>query len=291
MNGIRAAVLLTFAAALGWALLDLLRRFLAGRVAALALVAWVTIGAVPPLLVWVLVSPGSPADRGYVVPALASISLNVVANFAYFRSLQLSALSTTLPMLAFTPTFAALLGALFLGERIGARGIFGLVLVVAGALLLTLGSGRGLARLVSGIRRERGARWMIGVAFLWAVTLMLDKKALGHAPAQLHALVLNCGVAAGALTILALRRDLSALKTMRGSWGLLLATVLVSAAALGAQFVALGGVELGFLETIKRGIGGILAVLFGRAFFSEPVTPAKLAAVSLMTVGVGLMVL
>lgn len=291
MGGIRAAILLTFGAALGWALLDLLRRLLAARVAALALVAWVTIGAVPPLLLWVLLSPGRPADGGYLIPAFASIAINVLANFAYFRSLQVSALSTSLPMLAFTPTFAALLGALFLGERIGVRGIVGLLLVVAGALLLTLGPGRGLTGIVDGIRQERGARWMVAVAFLWAVTLLLDKTALAHAPAQLHALVLNAGVAVGALAVLVLRRELSTLRAIRGSWGLLLGTVLVSATALAAQLLALGGVELGFLETVKRGVGGALAVFFGRAFFAEPVTPGKLGAVSLMTLGVALVVL
>lgn len=291
MEGTRTAILLTCASALGWSLLDLLRRFLAGRVAALALVAWVTLGAVPPLLLWALLSPGRPADAGYLAPAFASVALNVLANYAYFRSLQLSEISTTLPMLAFTPTFAALLGALILGERIGLRGIGGLLLVVVGALALTLGAGRGGAGLVAGIRAERGARWMIGVAFLWAVTLLLDKNALGHSSPQLHALVLNAGVAAGALTILAMRRELGALAAMRGSWGLLVGTVLVSAAAISTQLFALEGVELGFLETVKRGLGGVMAVAFGRALFAEPVTPSKLAAVALMTTGVGLLVL
>lgn len=286
-----AAVLFTVASAFGWALLDLLRRLLAGKLDAMALVAWMTIGALPPLFVWYWVSGGGLPGSGYFLPALGSVGLNVAANFAYFRALQLSPISTTLPMLSFTPAFAALLGAFFLGERLGLRGFLGLVTVVAGALLLTLRPGRGLRGLIDGIVGERGARWMIGVAFLWSATLLLDKQAVAHASAQLHALALNAGVAAGALLAMSVRGGVRRLAHIRGHVPVLVACVLVGAAALGSQLLALATIPLGFLETVKRGIGGALAVVWGRAFYAEPVTPGKLVAVSLMTLGVGLLVL
>lgn len=291
MPSLSAAIALTFAAALGWSLLDLLRRLLASRLSALALVAWVTLGAIPPLLAWALLTGGQRADAGYALPASGSVVINLVANFAYFRSLQLSPLSKTLPMLSFTPAFAALLGALFLGERLGPREVAGLGLVILGALALTLREGRGIAGVLEGLHAERGARWMIGVALLWSATLLLDKQALGHATPQLHALVLNVGVAAGALTALTLRDELLTLRAIRGHAVLLACAVLVGAAALGAQLVALGSIPLGYLETVKRGLGGALAVAWGRAFFAEPITAWKLVAVGLMSVGVGLLVL
>ena len=163
--------------------------------------------------------------------------------------------------------------------------------MVLGAFLLTLRRGRGFAGFFEGLAAERGARWMIGVAFLWSATLLLDKEALAHASPQLHALVLNAGVAAGAVVALAGRGELGQMGRIRGHFALLAGAVLVSAAALGAQLVALGRVPIGYLETVKRGLGGALAVAWGRLFFAEPVTAAKLAAVALMTVGVGLLVL
>ncbi len=51
--------------------------------------------------------------------------------------------------------------------------------------------------------------------------------------------------------------------------------VATGALALGSQLVALGGVPVGFLETVKRGVGGVLAVVWGRTLFAEPVTAAK----------------
>lgn len=285
------AVALTFGSALGWAVLDLLRRGLVGRVGAMALVAWMTIGALPPLVAWAAWSAARPVEGGYFAPALLSVALNLVANFLYFRALELSPLSLTLPMLSFTPAFAALLGALFLAERMGIRGVLGLVAVVAGAFLLTFRSGRGFHGLLEGIAHERGARWMIAVAFLWSATLLLDKRAVGFAAPQLHALVLNGGVAIGALATLAGRGELRALAAIRGHLLLWVGAVVVSAAALGSQLVALESIPLGVLETVKRGVGGALAVVWGRLFYREPVTARKLLAVALMTAGVAFLVL
>ena len=56
MSELSAAVLLAVAAAIGWSLFDLERRYLSARVEAMALVAWVTLGALPPLAIWALAS-------------------------------------------------------------------------------------------------------------------------------------------------------------------------------------------------------------------------------------------
>ncbi len=291
MPGISAAVALALIAAVCWSLFDLERRFLAARIQAMALVAWVTLGALPPLALWAWWSGDQQAQSGYWLLATSSVLLNLLANFAYFRSLQLSPISQTLPMLSFTPAFAAVLAALFLGERLGLRPVCGLLLVVAGALLLTLRTGGGLRGFFVGLLEDRGCRLMVGVAFLWSATLLLDKQALARATPQLHALFLNGGVAVGALGALAVKRDLGKLSAARGSGWLLLLAIATGAIALGCQFVALGTVPVGFLETVKRGVGGVLAVVWGRALLAEPATLAKVVAVALMTVGVGLVVL
>src|SRR5688572_6533351 len=109
MPELSGAVVLALAAAVGWSLFDLERRFLSARLDALPLVAWVTLGALAPLALWVLASADQQLTAGYWMPATASVALNLLANFAYFRSLQLAPLSQTLPMLSFTPAFAAVL--------------------------------------------------------------------------------------------------------------------------------------------------------------------------------------
>jgi multidrug transporter EmrE-like cation transporter len=95
-------------------------------------------------------------------------------------------------------------------------------------------------------------------------------------------------VAVGVLLVLAARRklgDLSQVRRVPGIYGLAL---VVSALALGLQFLALPHVYVGTIETLKRGIGNFMALLSGWVFFREPVTPRKLVAVAVMAVGVGL---
>ena len=291
MPEISTAVLLALVASFAWSLFDLERRFLSMRIEAMALVAGVTLGAVPPLAIWAWFSGPQQAQAAYWLPATGSVLLNLWANFAYFRSLQLSPLSQTLPMLSFTPAFAAVLSAIFLGERLGLRPVCGLFLVVGGALLLTLRSGSGLRGFFVGLLEDRGCRLMVGVAFLWSAALLLDKQALALATPHLHALYLNGGVATGALIALAAQRDLGKLGALRGSGWLLLLAIATGAVAIASQLVALGSVGVGFLETVKRGVGGVLAVIWGRALLAEPVTLAKVVAVGLMSLGVGLVVL
>ena len=63
------------------------------------------------------------------------------------------------------------------------------------------------------------------------------------------------------------------------------------AAALGSQLFALSLTLAGVVETIKRGLGNLLAVLFGRLVFGEPMTAGKWIASLIMAFGVALILL
>ena len=288
------ALLLALVAALGWSTFDLLRRFLSEKMTAWALVVWVTVGALPVVAVWGVMG-GWRLEAGYLLPGASSAALNVVANVAYFRAFQISSLSVTLPMLSLTPVFSSLLGATFLRESLSTRGLVACALVVVGALLL---SGRRAASGAKGARGARGASafaldrgslLMALVALCWSGTLLLDKFALRHASPATHALVLNGGVALAGFAVLAGRRRLGELAAVRDHVGLLVVSVVFGVLALGTQLHAIQALPIGLVETLKRGVGAVLAVVWGRAFFDEPVTGAKVASVGLLTLGVGLL--
>lgn len=282
--GAASGVAFAVAAAVGWALFDLARRGLADRMGAWALVVWLTVGALPLVSASAIAAGDWSVARAYWAPALASVLLNVGANFGYFRAFQLSPISVTLPMLTFTPLFASLLGAAFLGEPLGPRESAGAALVVVGGLAVGLREG--------GLRFETGSAWMLAVAFLWSATLLLDKRALAFASPYVHAVVLNAGVAMGGLGALALAggawRELA---SARGHGFRLLIAVAIGAGALVVQLLALRLLPMGGIETLKRGVGGFSAVLLGRLLFAEPLTLRKVAGVALMTAGVALLLL
>ncbi len=289
MAAISPGLAFALAASLGWALFDLTRRYLSARFSAWATVIAVTLPSLPLVAIWAWKAGSWWAEPAYLAPGLGSVALNLAANWAYVRAYQLSPLSVTLPMLSLTPVFSSLLGAMVLGEPVGARAALGIASVVAGAAVLAAGLppyGQG-----RGMRIETGSLVMALVALLWSGSVMLDKLALRHAAAPLHAMVLNGGVAVGGLAALAVSRRLGELRGLSKSGGLVALSVTIGFGALAAQLLALASISLGTLETLKRGVGGVLAVTWGRTFFAEPVTAAKVVALALLTAGVALILL
>ena len=132
---------------------------------------------------------------------------------------------------------------------------------------------------------------MAGTALLWSLTIPLDKLAVSRSHPPLHALVLNLGVAAAALAILARRRELSRLRELSRAPWTFVAALAISALALGSQLAAIQTVWVSLVETLKRTIGNLSAVLVGRIAFGEAITSRKLAAVALMAGGVALILL
>jgi drug/metabolite transporter (DMT)-like permease len=285
-----AALLLAVAASLGWAGFDLLRKLLVREVPPVALVFLLTIGSAPLFAIWLAVEGAARPAPGYLAPAVGSVLLNVAANLLFLQGMRIAPLSVTIPLLSLTPVFATLLAVPLLGERPSAVDALGILLVVAGAVWLNLqprGENRGEA---PEDRRERvrGALLVALTAFLWSLTIPLDKLAVERSGAPLHGLVLTGGVAVCILAVLLVRGGLGDLAAVRKVPGALALALVVSSAALGLQLLALPMMLVGTIETLKRGIGNFMALVSGRMFFGEPVTPGKAVAVLLMAVGVAM---
>ena len=285
---------LVVGATLCFAVLNLLRKLLTGRLNAALLVAVLALGAVPLYGAWALVQPPEEVSPGYLWPGLASVACNLVANYGFLRSVRVAGLSAVIPLLSLTPVFTALLAIPLLGELPEPREWLGIAVVVCAALSLQLDR-RSDVR-APPWKLGAGAWWMILVAFLWATALPLDKLATEASSVPFHGLVLHLGVGLSG-AIVASRSLRGALGRRRaagagaggGTWVLLLSAVAVGAAAQGLQLLSLQHVWVGFIETVKQGFGASLALVLGRLFFAEPVTVRKVLAVVLIGVGVAVM--
>jgi len=283
-----SALGLTLGMSLAWSGLDWLRKALAREIAPLPLFFLLTAATLPAFAVWALWDGRVRAlPPGYLAPALASLALTVVSNVAYIEALRRAPLSATVPLLSLTPVFAALVAIPLLGELPTPRSAAGILLVVAGALVLRLPL-RGL-----GGEGERPAPasallLMLLVAFLWSLTISLDKLAIARSSPPFHGLCLNAAVTVALLAVLAARRRLGEAAAVARAPRLFAAAVALCTVALALQLLALQRVWVSWVETIKRGVGNLMAVALGRAAFGEPVTAAKLLAVALMAAGVGL---
>ncbi len=278
------ALLLVVACSLGWAGFDLLRKLLVGKVPPVALVFLLTIGSAPLFAAWMAVQGAAPPRPGYLLPALGSVVLNIVANLLYLEGVRVAPLSVTVPLLSLTPAFASLLAIPLLGERPSPVHALGILLVVAGAIALHW------RRAVDDGHHGtvKGALMIAFTALLWSLTIPLDKLAVERSSAPFHGVVVTGGVAVGVLLVLVFQGRLGDLGEVRGVPGLYVLALGVSTLALAFQFLAFPRVYVGTIETLKRSIGNFMALLSGWIFFREPVTSRKVVAVGVMAVGVGL---
>jgi drug/metabolite transporter (DMT)-like permease len=285
--------LLVLGSTLGWACLDFARKLLADRLSPRVALLWMTTLSCPLFLAWAALA--APPSRWitapeYFAPAIASVAINVVANLLYFRALQLAPFSQTLPMLSLTPVFATASAMVLLGETPTPRRWLGAVVVVVGAVILQAGPG-GLLAAARAIRHQRGAQMMAAVALLWSICTTLDKAAVRHSAPPFHGAFLNGGVALAVFLSLLGHGGLARAGRARHALWPLLGALVVGALALGLQLVAIREVPVGWLETVKRGVGGFAAVLLGAALLAEPINSRKVGAVAVMTLGVALLVL
>lgn len=275
------------AAALCWAALDVVRKALSDKATPISLAVVLLVGQLPFLGLWAAVDGVWVVRDIYWGPALASMGMNAVANVLFMRSLQLSPMSRTIPFLALSPVFSLTIAGPLLLEVPSPFQVAGVCFVVLGAFILNSDLSR---RWWRGVFDEPGAPHMIGVAVLWAGSLALDKVALPHAAPSSHALILSAGSAAILLSWVIVRGELADVRhALRAPKPLLAGLVGFAVAAIGLQMLALGWLWVAVVETLKRGLGVVGSVVFGRLFFLEPITKQKLAAVALMAIGAALL--
>lgn len=282
------AILTVACVAVAFSCLDVLRKLLAETVGPIPLLVLLTLGSLPIFLVWAASEGKWAVAPAYVLPGVTSIVLNIVANLAFLQAVRVSPLSLTIPYLSLTPVFTTLLAIPILGERPTGVQVLGIAMVVVGAFWLNVPSDgsvsiRSIAR---ALIEERGSLLMILTALCWSMAVPLDKLAVGASSPAVHALIMMGGITVVGMMILGARGEIVQLKVDR--WKLVAAAIVVTAIGGALNFVALTMVWVGFIETFKRALGSMLALVWGRLIFAEQIGAHKLVAVALMGLGVGL---
>jgi drug/metabolite transporter (DMT)-like permease len=231
----------------------------------LALARWVYALPFLALVLPFIDVPRPPAS--FYLLVLVMVPLEIVALLLYIRAIASSPLSLTVPFLSFTPVLLLALGALVLGERVSAGGVTGVLLVAAGAYCMHIGDlRRGLLAPIRAIARERGPRYVLAVAALYAVTSVLGKRAVLMTGPYFFAffyLAALTGILAPALA--AAKRPI---RPMFTEWRALLPIGVVLGAATIAQFASYTMAPIAYAIAVKR-TSMVLGVIAGRVFFGE----------------------
>jgi drug/metabolite transporter (DMT)-like permease len=246
------------------------------------------------LLPMLLVNPPGTVPAPFWGWVGLALPLEVLAMLLYMLAIRDSALALTLPYLAFTPVFAALIGFLLLGERVSLQGLAGIVLVVAGAYALNIDHAR-LAALrswlapIRAIGRERGSRLMLVVALIYSLTSVLGKGALQYMPAVSFGPLYFVLVGAATVAIFAWCQPRAVHVLWRPSWRHLVIAALMALMVV-THFLALEEVAVAYMISVKR-TSILFGIVLGALIFAETRLVQHLLAAALMVVGVALIAL
>lgn len=250
---------------------------------------WSIFGFSFPLLAVYALTRGMPAlDPSFWWALGVNVAIHLLAFRLYVSALHEGELGIAYPLLAVTPALVVPVEWLLLGDRPGARGVVGIGLVVAGVYLLQLrGEGRSALAPFRSLARDPGARRMLVVAGLWAVTGTVDRVAvLGSSP-SFYGAALSLALGLGFLPAALRERDggSSLAGALARRPGELAVQGLIFAAMFVAQMEALRLALAAYVLAIKRS-GTFLAVMLGGLHFEEAATGRRMIATLVLLGGV-----
>ncbi len=247
----------------------------------------------PVLTTWLVVSGDARLAPGYLLPGLAAAAVGLGASLLFIIAVRRSPLSLMIPLLALVPALTALLGGALLGEWPTARQTAGIFVVIAGLFTLFVPADGGFHPLAvwRNLIRQPGALPMAGVVVLWSISPPVDKLCMAHASVGVHGLLQLVGLWVAAGLWLVLRGGPKAFAPPPGAAIPLLGVGITAGLAYALQLAAYQATLVAVVELIKRTIGLLGALVFGRAYFQESITGPKAWGVAIIVAGLPLVLL
>ena len=278
---------LALATALFYGLQGVWTKWITRRVSGPA-ASWAIFAFAFPVLAVYLAFQGSPESiEPRFWPALATnVTINVLSFHLYVSAIQKGDLGLTYPLLALTPIFVLPIEWVLLGDLPAARGLAGILLVVAGIYALNFSEWRtGLLAPFTAIFRDPGARRMLAVALIWSISAVVDKVATISSSTAFYG-TLQTGLIGLAFVPLVMRRGEGFKAALsRKTWWLLAIQGLLFAAMFVVQMEAIRRTLAAYVIPIKRS-GAIVTVLLGAVLFGEPQLKERLTGAVVILAGV-----
>ncbi len=243
-----------------------------------------------PMLLLLLLRQGIPAIswKPFLLSTAASFLINVVAWNLYFRALQLSPVSHTMPFTAFTPAFLIPVAFILLGEMPDMAGFIGIFIIILGAYGIHLNSANFLEPLQS-IFRDRGTRFMLLVALLWSISATVEKVAVLNSSPAFYGFTIYFLLALAYLPYIVWKRHEN-LEVLTGNIRGFVLLGIITGALIFVQFSALRILLVSYVIAFKRA-GIVVSVLLAALFFHEKNPVKNLFFAGLMVLGVFLIMI
>ncbi len=257
-------------------------------------VAWAWWFFAAPFLIVAILLAGMPQiKKGFVEALIVSGTLNTLATILYIKAINISDLSITIPMINFTPVFLLATSPLIIGEFPKPLGIVGILLILTGTYTLNITKkGEGLIAPIKALTKDKGARIMLSVAFIWSITSNFDKMGVVSSSPLFWAASITTFLAVSLSLILILRSITHKEEKMKLSSTLsaknlpiLASTGVLLSLAVFSHMTAISMTVVAYVIAIKR-TSTALSTLWGYLFFKERNIRERLSGAVIMIIGV-----
>ena len=280
------SILICILSAFFWAAFDLTRKLSLQKINSVNLLLIFTLGQTLIFGGWVFYKDPFLNLKDYILPGLALIIISLFSALLFLKAIKRSDLSLTIPLLSLSPLFSSLFSFIFLNEKLSYLQYIGVFLIIFGTLTLyskniTFGE---ILKSFKVITINKSARLMIVVSLIWSLTPVLDKLCLKSSSINIHGLIQSFGLVI-LLTFL-LKKEKHEIISVKNNWRLILVTISTGIIATVLQFYAILFNYVPIMEAIKRSIGQLSSVFFGKLFFEEKITKPKILGVLILSFGV-----
>jgi drug/metabolite transporter (DMT)-like permease len=216
------------------------------------------------------------------------VPLEITAAIMYQKAIKASPLSLSVPFLATTPVFLIFTAFILLQEIPDYSGIAGVLAIVAGSYLLHLDpEKRGFSAPFKALAREKGARLMLMVAFIYSLTSAAGKVAILNSSPNFFAIFYPYLLTLTSSPLVFYQRHLKGRGGKRPSgisylyWFIGLSSALM----IITHCLAIQLIEAVYMISVKR-LSLLISVIYGGVIFQETNIYQRLLGASFMIAGV-----
>ncbi len=285
------SILICFISGIFWACFDLTRKLSLKYIHPRVLLILLMLVQILIFFIWCAKESFFFNPISYFIPGIFSVLTGVLAALIFLKSLKESEISLTIPLLSLSPLFSSLFSWIFLGEALSQIQYAGILIIIAGILILYSEKLKFVSFLksITNLKNNKSAKLMVVVAFFWSFTPVLDKMCLQHSSINIHGLV-QAFCIFGIMLIFSIK-ELKVLNNLKkNNYILILFTVSIGASAIILQFFSITLTYVPIMESIKRATGQFGALVFGKMFFNENITEQKILGVIIISTGVYLLI-
>lgn len=251
-------IFIALLSACAWSIFDLQRKLLVNQVSPISLAMWLSVASIPIYAVLCIYFESNWPTMGYWRPAAGSLLVSSIATISFIYALKVGQIALLMPILALTPVVSAIFSYWWLGDTLSTKELLAIISIVTILFLLHGGAN---------FHWYAGASYMMVVALGWGLGTVFDRWALGFAQPFSHAMFQSTGNLLLFILLLASRGELRHSAVTGTTLKNIVLAASVFIIAVSTQLYALQDLYAGIVESIKRGVGTLAALIWGIYFF------------------------